>query len=60
MEFTVRLYYVLLYLQVDCQTLEVPYDCDEAQVRSSYIRLAKKFHPDSGSQEACKDKFNEV
>ncbi|CAL8072830.1 unnamed protein product [Orchesella dallaii] len=45
----------------DCRTLGLPDNCqDEGLVRDAYIKLAKRFHPDSGSNEASASKFQEV
>ncbi|CAG7838084.1 unnamed protein product [Allacma fusca] len=46
--------------ELDCETLQVSENCDEGQVRSAFIKLAKKYHPDGGGAEADAVKFNQV
>lgn len=40
--------------------LGIPEDSDQEQIRAAYLVLVKKYHPDSGSNEANADKFLEV
>lgn len=48
-------------MQKDCRILGVAEDCQsESTVRNAYIKLAKKYHPDSGSPDASASKFQEV
>ena len=35
-------------------------ECTEQEIRQAYIKLAKKYHPDSSSGEANADHFNQV
>ena len=46
--------------QADCKTLGITIKSDEQQLRSAYVKLAKKYHPDGGSPEADAVKFSEV
>jgi len=40
--------------------LNVPEECKESQVREAFIKLAKKYHPDSGTKYASDEKFKIV
>ncbi|KAG8234070.1 hypothetical protein J437_LFUL013566 [Ladona fulva] len=40
--------------------MNLPEDCDQEQLRQSYLNLVKKYHPDSGSPEADSVVFQEV
>ncbi|KAK3930212.1 DnaJ-like protein subfamily C member 28 [Frankliniella fusca] len=42
------------------RVLKVPDDCNIDDIRSAFISLAKKYHPDSGSPDADAKKFQEV
>uniref|UniRef100_A0A8C5MG71 DnaJ heat shock protein family (Hsp40) member C28 n=1 Tax=Leptobrachium leishanense TaxID=445787 RepID=A0A8C5MG71_9ANUR len=47
-------------IQECCRVLDVPDDCSAEEVRDSYRKLAKKYHPDSGSVTASASKFMQV
>ncbi|XP_053312628.1 dnaJ homolog subfamily C member 28 [Spea bombifrons] len=40
--------------------LDVPEGCSLEEVKNSYLKLAKKYHPDSGSVTADADKFMQI
>ncbi|KAI5639098.1 dnaJ domain-containing protein [Phthorimaea operculella] len=40
--------------------LNIPMNSDQETVREAFLSLAKKYHPDSGSPQACIDKFVEI
>lgn len=40
--------------------LGISEDSDQEQIRTAYLTLVKKYHPDSGSAEANAEKFQEV
>lgn len=40
--------------------LGISEDSDQEQIRAAYLALVKKYHPDSGSEDANADKFSEV
>lgn len=42
------------------KVLEVDESSDQEQIRLSYLRLVKKYHPDSGTEEANPEKFQEI
>lgn len=42
------------------EILGVPNSSDQETVRHAFLELVKKYHPDSGSPEANKDKFHEI
>ena len=50
----------ILNVQRCCHLLQVPVDSDIEEIRTAYIALAKKYHPDSGSPDADPEKFKEV
>ena len=44
-----------------CYTiLNLTPNCDQDQLRSSFLKLVKKYHPDSGSPDADANKFQEI
>ncbi len=47
-------------LSASYSVLCVTEECDEAELRQAYLTLAKKYHPDSGSQTAHPHKFTQV
>lgn len=54
-------FYVLLFvLQKYYEILNISENSDQEQIRSAYLKLVKKYHPDSGSEEANVDKFQQV
>lgn len=40
--------------------LGISEDSDQEQIRSAYLALVKKYHPDSGTDKANAEKFQEV
>lgn len=40
--------------------LEIDESSDQEQIRMAYLHLVKKYHPDSGTEEANADKFQEI
>ena len=42
------------------KVLGVPHDASDETIRSTYRRLAKKFHPDISGSKGCIDKFSRV
>lgn len=48
------------FFQKYYRILGIPEDSDQEQIRAAYLALVKKYHPDSGSEEANADKFLEV
>ncbi|KAJ3646191.1 hypothetical protein Zmor_023788 [Zophobas morio] len=40
--------------------LGIPEDSDQEEIRRAYLKLVKKYHPDSGTAEADADKFSEI
>ncbi|XP_018561108.1 dnaJ homolog subfamily C member 28 [Anoplophora glabripennis] len=42
------------------QLLEIDENSDQEQIRAAYLKLVKRYHPDSGTEEANTDKFHEV
>ncbi|KAF4524113.1 hypothetical protein B566_EDAN007696 [Ephemera danica] len=42
------------------KVLNLPHDSDQEQLRSSFLAMVKKYHPDSGSPEANAAKFQEI
>lgn len=49
-----------MYLQKSYKILNLPENSSQEAIHKAYILLAKRFHPDSGSDEADADKFHEV
>lgn len=43
-----------------CKILEIDENSDQEQIRAAYLKLVKRYHPDSGTEEANVDKFHEV
>lgn len=43
-----------------CDTLEVPYDADEYQIKLNYRKLAKVYHPDINKSTDATEKFQEI
>lgn len=43
-----------------CDTLQVPYDTDEYQVKLAYRKMAKKYHPDINKEAGATTKFQEI
>ncbi|KAJ8923317.1 hypothetical protein NQ315_001875 [Exocentrus adspersus] len=39
--------------------LEIDENSDQEQIRAAYLKLVKRYHPDSGTEEANADKFHE-
>lgn len=45
----------------DCYSLfNLSPDCSEEELREAYLRLAKQYHPDSGTSTACPRKFSQI
>lgn len=45
----------------DCYSLfNLPTDSSEEELRDAYLRLAKQYHPDSGTSTACPRKFHQI
>ncbi|CAG2242374.1 DNAJC28 [Mytilus edulis] len=45
----------------DCYSLfNLSPDCTEEELREAYLRLAKQYHPDSGTSTACPHKFSQI
>lgn len=45
----------------DCYSLfNLSPDCTEEELREAYLRLAKQYHPDSGTSTACPRKFSQI
>ncbi|XP_044758433.1 dnaJ homolog subfamily C member 28-like isoform X4 [Coccinella septempunctata] len=42
------------------ELLQIPEGSDQEQVRTAFLKLAKKYHPDSGSENANAEKFHEI
>ncbi|XP_044253742.1 dnaJ homolog subfamily C member 28 [Tribolium madens] len=40
--------------------LGISEDSDQEQIRTAYLNLVKRYHPDSGSKEADADKFSQI
>ena len=40
--------------------LRVDVDADDEELRQAYIKLAKEYHPDSGTNVADADKFSQL
>lgn len=40
--------------------LGIPENSDQEEVRKAYLFLVKKFHPDSGNEQANVEKFQEI
>jgi DnaJ family protein C protein 28 len=40
--------------------LNISEDSNQEEIRKAYIKLVKRYHPDSGTNEANADKFAEV
>jgi DnaJ homolog subfamily C member 28 len=51
---------ISLYFQKCFLILGVSENSDQNTIRSAYIRLVKKVHPDSGLPEASAEKFQEL
>ncbi|KAJ2948882.1 hypothetical protein O0L34_g5812 [Tuta absoluta] len=47
-------------LKVYYKLLNIPVGSDQNIVRDAFLHLAKKYHPDSGSPQACIDKFVDI
>ncbi|XP_044728761.1 dnaJ homolog subfamily C member 28 [Chrysoperla carnea] len=43
-----------------CSVLQVPENSGANDIRDAFIKLAKRFHPDSGHEEANAEKFKEI
>lgn len=43
-----------------CDTLEVPYDADEYQIKLNYRKLAKMYHPDINKSPDATEKFQKI
>ncbi|CAH1964969.1 unnamed protein product [Acanthoscelides obtectus] len=45
----------------DCyKILGIDETSDQEQIRRAYLSLVKRYHPDSGTDEACAEKFQQV
>ncbi|KAL3273727.1 hypothetical protein HHI36_015156 [Cryptolaemus montrouzieri] len=42
------------------EILQIEEGSDQEQIREAYLRLVKRYHPDSGSIDACVEKFYEI
>ncbi|XP_078041002.1 dnaJ homolog subfamily C member 28-like isoform X2 [Augochlora pura] len=42
------------------RSLDVPENCEDEALKLSFVQLAKRYHPDSGSPEASASKFMEI
>ena len=51
---------ICVYFQEDFKTLGIPSSADAAGARDAFIKLAKKYHPDSGHPAADEGKFKQV
>lgn len=67
MEYKVILIYVIILMhnswwlfQKCYRILNISEDSDQEEIRKAYIKLVKRYHPDSGTNEANADKFAEV
>lgn len=52
--------YLILDFQRCYKVLEIDESSDQEQIRMAYLQLVKRYHPDSGTEEANSDKFHEV
>ncbi len=46
--------------EASCQTLGLPFDTDEYQVKLAYRKMAKKYHPDLNKAADAKEKFQKI
>lgn len=67
MEYKVILIYVIILMhnswwlfQKCYRILNISEDSNQEEIRKAYIKLVKRYHPDSGTNEANADKFAEV
>ncbi|XP_067665889.1 uncharacterized protein [Haliotis asinina] len=42
------------------EVLEVPYDASDDEIKKSYHRLAKQYHPDKNTEPGAKERFQEI
>nr|CAI5870267.1 unnamed protein product [Callosobruchus analis] len=42
------------------KVLGIDESSDQEQIRKAYLNLVKRYHPDSGTEEACPEKFQQV
>lgn len=42
------------------EILNINENSDQEEIRSAYLKLVKRYHPDSGSEEANADKFQQI
>lgn len=49
-----------MFFQESYKVLNIPVNSNQETIHNAFIKLAKKYHPDSGSSDANIDKFMDV